>query len=50
MWYETALQHMGFEKNLDLNISLIPHTDKPDKTLADIRFALDNMGHSPNGR
>ena len=44
MWYETALQEIGASKNLDLEVSLVPHTEDPKLAVADMRFALSKMG------
>jgi hypothetical protein len=49
MWYEKALQEIGLEKNLELEICLVPHTEKPDRALADMRFVLANMGRNSHG-
>jgi hypothetical protein len=46
MWYETALQQIGLEKNLELDISLVPHTERPDHALNDMREALLKMGRN----
>src|SRR5215813_2963687 len=44
MWYETALQQIGFEKDLDLEISVIPHTEEPDKAFKEMRKILSSFG------
>lgn len=48
MWYEAALRELGQEKSLDLELSLVPHTENPDRAVADMRFALDRMGRKPD--
>jgi hypothetical protein len=48
MWYEASLQETGQEKSLDLEVSLIPHTENPDRAVADMRFALERMGRKPD--
>ena len=49
MWYEQALQELGQEKSLDLEVSLVPHTENPDRAVADMRFVLGQMGKRANG-
>jgi hypothetical protein len=49
MWYETALQEIGLEKNLELEISLVPHTEHPERALEEMRKALINMGRNSHG-
>ena len=44
MWHERSLQELGLEKNLDLEVSLVPHTENPDRAVADMRFMLEQMG------
>jgi hypothetical protein len=44
MWYETALQQLGLEKDLDLEISLIPHTENPDRSVKQLRQVLSEFG------
>jgi len=44
MWYETALQQMGLEKDLDLEISLVPHKEDPDRALKQLRHMLSEFG------
>ena len=44
MWYETALQQLGVEKQLDLEISLVPHAEEPNKALRDLRRTLREFG------
>ena len=43
-------REIGLEKNLDLEVSLVPHVENPDRALADMRFALTNMGKNRNGK
>ncbi len=40
MWYKTAMQEIGSDKNLDLAISVVPHTKDPQKALSEMRHAL----------
>jgi hypothetical protein len=49
MWHERAFQEIGLEKNLALEISLVPHTENPERALADMRFALEKMGRNSHG-
>ena len=44
MWYHAALRQLGFEKDLDLEISLVPHTEQPDKHLKHLRKMLSEFG------
>src|SRR5713101_113536 len=46
-WYETAVAEVGHEKNLELEISLVPHTENPERTLRDLREALSKMTSLP---
>jgi hypothetical protein len=48
MWHESALQELGQDKSLDLEVSLIPHTEDPDRAIADMRFFLERMGRKPD--
>jgi hypothetical protein len=49
MWYETALQQIGLEKNLELDVSLVPHTEHPERALENMRDALLKMGRNSHG-
>jgi hypothetical protein len=44
MWYETALQQLGVEKDIDLEIAIVPHTEDPDKAVRQMRAALASFG------
>jgi hypothetical protein len=44
MWYETAMRQIGFEKDLDLSISVIPHTEDPDRAFKQMRKGLAEFG------
>jgi len=44
MWYETALRQIGLEKDLDLDIAVIPHTEEPDKAFKEMRRMLASFG------
>jgi hypothetical protein len=44
MWYETALQQIGFEKDLDLEIAVVPHTEEPEKAFRKMRELLAAFG------
>jgi len=44
MWYETALQQMGLEKDLDLNIAIAPHAENPDRVVKQLRDMLAQFG------
>ena len=44
MWYATALEQIGFEKDLDLSISIVPHTDEPDRAFKEMHKILVNFG------
>ena len=46
MWYEEALRQIGFDKDLDLNIAVTPHTEDPERTFKDIRKMLLGFGKS----
>jgi hypothetical protein len=48
MWYKTAMEEIGSEKNLDLDISVIPHMKDPQQAHTEMRKALLGMGK--NGR
>jgi hypothetical protein len=50
MWYETALHELGLEKTLDLDVSLVAHTENPERAREDMRRALINMGKRSNGK
>ncbi len=40
MWYETAMEEIGVEKNLEMDISLVAHTEDPQRTREQMRRAL----------
>jgi len=44
MWYEKALQKMGEEKELDLNIAVLPHSENADKAVKELRAMLSGLG------
>jgi len=46
MWYEAAMEQIGFEKDLDLEISLVPHTEDPMKAVKQMREILGGFGKS----
>jgi hypothetical protein len=40
MWYKTAIEEIGSDKNLDLQISIAPHTKDPEEAVKQLRKAL----------
>jgi hypothetical protein len=44
MWYEIALRKMGEEKELDLNIAVVPHTENADRAIKELRSMLSALG------
>jgi hypothetical protein len=44
MWYETALEQIGFEKDLDLGIVVVPHAEEPERAYKEMRRVLANFG------
>jgi hypothetical protein len=47
MWYETALEQVGLEKDLDLEISIAPHVENPDRTIKQLRTIFASFGKTP---
>lgn len=43
LWHERGNVETGFRKLLDLEVSLVPHTEHPDRTLRDLRDNLLKM-------
>src|SRR5882672_10669038 len=43
MWYETAITEIGSQANLDLEISLVPITEHPEKAVHELRQSLNQM-------
>ena len=51
LWHERAGVERGFEKLLELDVSLVPHTEEPDKAAKQLREHLIKMTEqSKNGR
>jgi hypothetical protein len=50
LWHERAAVEQGFEKLLDLQVSLVPHTEHPNESLREIREQIVKMTQSYNGR
>jgi hypothetical protein len=48
LWYERATQEQGYERMLDLRISLAPHTKDPDSSVRDLCQMLQKMTHPNN--
>jgi hypothetical protein len=49
MWYESALEQIGFEKDLDLEIAVIPHTEEPERAFKEMRKLLATFGRNSDG-
>jgi len=43
LWHERSFVETGYKKLLDLEVSLVPHTEKPDRTLRNLRDDLLKM-------
>jgi len=43
MWNERRGIETGYRKLLDLEVSLVPHTEHPDRALRDLRDSLIRM-------
>jgi hypothetical protein len=43
LWYERAAAERGYDKLLDLDVSIVPHTEHPDQTLRELREHLIKM-------
>ena len=43
LWYEQACYERGGEKLLDLQISISPHTEEPDKSVRELKKMLSQM-------
>jgi hypothetical protein len=51
LWHERAGIERGYEKLLELDVSLVPHTEEPDKTCRELREHLIKMTEQgKNGR
>jgi hypothetical protein len=48
MWYERAAAEKGYEKMLDLEILLVPHTERPNDSLRDLQKTLIEMTDPKN--
>ena len=49
MWYETAIAEIGMQGNLELEISLVTHTEDPDRAVFEMREALGKMMKKRHG-
>lgn len=49
LWHERACVERGEEKLLDLQISVTPHTERPDKAFAQLQKALRQMTEPTHG-
>jgi hypothetical protein len=43
LWHERRAVETGHAKLLDLEVSLVPHTEQPDRTLRNLRDDLIRM-------
>lgn len=43
LWHERKGVELGYAKLLDLEVSLVPHTEHPDRAVREIREALLRM-------
>lgn len=48
MWYERSRIELGHEKLIDLNLSLVPHAERPDEALRQMHEALAQMTKRKN--
>ena len=49
MWHERITVETAYAKLLDLEVSLVPHTEHPDRSLRNIRDNLIKMTEGKNG-
>jgi hypothetical protein len=49
LWYKRVGIERGEEKLIDLDVSIVPHTEHPDRSLKEVRQSLIEMTQQ-NGR